>query len=1594
MPGGIMLRRITFYNTMLGSQQVEEQYLNSRYQREKKPPPQQLALSPAMKKSAPYLWIHGSFLCEFADCFISSAGGDLVHLLRSFVIGLEGACKSVGDGPSGGAPLWSPQQQTVLHDIVELFQRSEPLFKKWQPLWTAEDHAVPSLAASYVRRLQTVRQNLRNQGGRLLIPLGIKTLDIGSQMIMLILEKQDGQTYRLTIINSGMPGLDWHATSSAEPPKFKSQAALAFDNIPSWKAEDDAFWAMLVVTSAIPPSPMMAKEPLPIYDKFIPWLIGCPLEHYLVTNVYAFDGQAPEQEQCEAGQDLRTPQYGGTGAWRCMTFALRFLLRDAGLPVVGAKFMKWHLRRSFLKLAIKDLASASALSTSERTILRIAAKQFALGAVKVSNRLAYDAPDLVGAAERLLCDARAVVSELEAAVNAKPGAHHVWNDPSVLPVLDLQSGAEEQQPEAWGLHPFFERLLRTDVSPGAATGVPLLVPINLLQVPTVVNDLDEVHRALQLCEILCAKLAFVGKERCKFSPYLRVSLLQHVFTELIPLPLGPATQKAPLNLRDHIWAPEGWDAVHPQMTRACQLELLLILRRLAEHFAAAACTLASNKGFDATKITVFGAIATIADRVARTTVRRSRDTGAEEGPSGLTEALNGTLGGRPVAVDPNTFLVQSETIETAAPELNLARTAICAYFCEVMSHYEIKKLKDETLFDWDTYGWMMYVEREKGLERIVKQMCAKHLLETGKDWGKLVAGNQSENAYLVRTWPEFAALRDIMFFWKYFLCTDLRVFPDTSNWSLQAAYLAWNVANENEVFGPPTNRGAIFQVSAFGQDHVLKTNEPNYRPKPSASGHRYASAALASKYTGRAVVRTEDDLLYLRSLPTFEDRLRPSDAEALLSFLTVPYIRMPLMLAFFTSADRVNCLFSDTLRSILHAVILEPGKFLMPGRWHDCPQMVPAASAAEAELLATPFGQLLTELSCSPKMPLSLSGRLLELALVLANSVTSDTVGVVLFAIRVAARVESATSLLLRAHSGGIRSSPLLAASLNMSESVLGELRAGKQYLRRLFSEAFQWIDTWLDELKDLIKKEAGAQDAGRPEAQRAREAETKQKRVDEHMRCACNLHAHSILMLRNVDLEEDGPSTVCSLLSSFAFLSMHHTFNLQDGLDIPEPELFEIYHRHRRHLVVWFEKRMEKKEYKNFNSVLQTVHEQFSALDAASSIDTAEFEWGSIGGDIHNAGRYCVVGRKRSEAERGEITSVTEDKSGATWVELNVQLLQVTVRGRYVTPLEEETSGHSDFRDILRLRGREAKTVQCAALLSTDLVKVRELLSFPFRTLHWMERPSNALPVLTDADRIYDVEDLDASEGFIAELFEPVRRQFFAQPVVPQDILFFLQEEIPEGAAVAMLTGVHPRIRGRVWKEVLVFRELRVVHIYGILNYGGQCYRRLEYTTNCKYALSGLQPAFQNRPSPWPEWGRHQAGKPETEPKNFPPSVVLSRTLVRRTPSKGTGEDGREPLDDTEQWSDGDVSEEEDDEGERTVWERAQREGEQYLPQRVLEGLLPEALLKTYRFYQTNSWPHRVIHGYKLNEQKEEEEESGTPQHFVEVGKTLLVAL
>ena len=146
-------------------------------------------------------------------------------------------------------------------------------------------------------------------------------------------------------------------------------------------------------------------------------------------------------------------------------------------------------------------------------------------------------------------------------------------------------------------------------------------------------------------------------------------------------------------------------------------------------------------------------------------------------------------------------------------------------------------------------------------------------------------------------------------------------------------------------------------------------------PPEALPKHRYASTATPSFYCkaikgmgddsnkAMSLIKTEDDVIYRPNLPTFEDDAKSSllllkpnegsgisgandsgssksrpgtggsllnqrDSELLLSFLTVPYLRLPLVLTFFASDDRVHKLQSSKLKGILDSVLFEPGKYL------------------------------------------------------------------------------------------------------------------------------------------------------------------------------------------------------------------------------------------------------------------------------------------------------------------------------------------------------------------------------------------------------------------------------------------------------------------------------------------------------------------------------------------------------------------------------------------------------------------------------------------------------------------------------------------
>jgi hypothetical protein len=116
--------------------------------------------------------------------------------------------------------------------------------------------------------------------------------------------------------------------------------------------------------------------------------------------------------------------------------------------------------------------------------------------------------------------------------------------------------------------------------------------------------------------------------------------------------------------------------------------------------------------------------------------------------------------------------------------------------------------------------------------------------------------------------------------------------------------------------------------------------------------HRFPSTATPSFYVPPPLLHTEDDVLYREHLPSFESTahemgqlLGQRDSEMLISFLTVPYLRLPVVLTFFATEDRVHKLLSPELRGILDSVLFEPGKYLSLDMGGVEPLMVPSPHA-------------------------------------------------------------------------------------------------------------------------------------------------------------------------------------------------------------------------------------------------------------------------------------------------------------------------------------------------------------------------------------------------------------------------------------------------------------------------------------------------------------------------------------------------------------------------------------------------------------------------------------------------------------------------
>jgi hypothetical protein len=115
-------------------------------------------------------------------------------------------------------------------------------------------------------------------------------------------------------------------------------------------------------------------------------------------------------------------------------------------------------------------------------------------------------------------------------------------------------------------------------------------------------------------------------EQIRNTYCLRVALIQHIFTKVVPVPFAP---DHPDRATKCFWA--------QPMRYETQADLLRMLNMVTQHYTASVFSLKLTRSFDAARILTMSCIAAIADCVARTVVT---DT-----PSEFSTHLNGTAEG-------------------------------------------------------------------------------------------------------------------------------------------------------------------------------------------------------------------------------------------------------------------------------------------------------------------------------------------------------------------------------------------------------------------------------------------------------------------------------------------------------------------------------------------------------------------------------------------------------------------------------------------------------------------------------------------------------------------------------------------------------------------------------------------------------------------------------------------------------------------------------------------------------------------------------------------------------------------------------------
>lgn len=1247
---------------------------------------------------------------------------------------------------------------------------------------------------------------------------------------------------------------------------------------------------LLVFLATAMPSP--ARGMVYFYERLLPYLSVFPL-------MTVFQPETAEFVLPPVGEDA---SYG-----ICVSEALCHIGRLEGLSASHSRSLLFLLRSTIFRFVHNDLNFLSNIAPGEIDLLRITVQTMSIEAAEQAFENSLISPPY-------LSSLRVLIEEVHTRIETL--------DRNLLPQLltcNLTNRAW-LTPEFCNW-PWFGRLCRdTDVErlAGTAPIPPILRPVELTKVPDKISNFHELCCAMRHTLNLCVLLAN-QRTLIKNSYTIRVCLIEHLFIRVVPLPL-------PIN--------------HPQRDTNCfwhaqdirnetQFDILKLLSLLSRHFISSSLSVKYTRSGDAIRILTISCMAIICDAALRKI--------AVDIPSVVSLHYSGRAMGpiRPFGFDMGKFALESEYLQFTTPETVAARTQVLDYFTQMRTIVT----DDHLMFRFDISS-----KPSPGELTFIHQICLQLGFKTEKE--ELYLTN--ENTLILDNYPEIGYFRDIVFSFKLVMIPSSDGLPELKLWEPADAAFKWSfngteyivngfkrrleciypaIEEDDGKYGVAKQRGGLFsRLWSF----MGLTSKPRASP----------SSANPSVLAGERV-DNEDDVLHLKTLPDFDGTMGASDSELLLQYLTAPYLRIPLILNFFSNEKRLKCLKNEEIQNVLDAALFEPG------RWQaeyvkEPPTCIPAPNR---DHLSTPVGLLFNEILMAPNIILAAIQSMLDKVTDMDTGKFSDLSESILYVLRLAVRVEGYLVFLIKNYSfhqqqdhfqdgheekKETSTKPILNGAyqeaqvrgLNSDDDVISEAKQCQQVLRNMLeTKMFKIVARWIVRAK--------------------RDGKTL---------LACKLHAHLAYIFKNVEYQDLTAKNIFAQVSSQIFLTNNYTYdldfdektmqesggffsrkgteNIKSDLGIPQVELFDMYQRNRLKILNWLLAHPDQRN-EVMDAVVRLVEEGKKTQDGSDA--HAPKNWVSLS-------REGFGGKFVPEQEVPDFEKNLSPKSRVdfeTWLrettttiidtEMNLQLGEFTIKKHGIAPLDQEIVNMNVFRTVFSSI-MSGDVIQCAEVMHTTNRMWVRLIGMGYDVQNWT--PDTRIPshgcLIT-----YDLLPVQ----WIREILDPWRATAL------EGIDLYASKQSIDNDCIAVLYGhlvlqvdgeeeksnEKEKEKWKTLKEIVVYRHLKTFHIFNVMSHGRRFYRSLVFSSDPTYTLHDM---FLNDGQSIGGTFRQTCGTPNSHEMPST-SLVITRYF-----------------------------------SEKEVTEYKPGAFQTFIPWYLLKGLLPAALLEQYLFWQN---PDDTLTGYLI---------------------------